>query len=81
MGVDEYETEDREDAEALSRAEAFILGVAREHHPESLGELRALLEQRPPEELNRALLRAALWSLLNENRLELTSDRTLRVAG
>jgi hypothetical protein len=74
--------EDREDAEALARAETFILEVARAHEPRSLSELRESLDEaEPPEQVDGALLRAALWALLNENRLELTPDRALRVTG
>jgi hypothetical protein len=81
MGAYEYNDEhDREDAEALSRAEELILDVATRHHPNSLGELRGLLVRDAPANMEPALLRAALWSLLNESRLELTSDRALRIA-
>jgi hypothetical protein len=70
-----------EDADALSNAEAFILDVAHRYHPSSLSELRELLERESDGEIEHGLLRAALWSLLNQNRLELTPDRTLHVAG
>jgi hypothetical protein len=70
-----------DDAEALSRAETFILEVANRHHPSSLSELRDLLDREAPPEIDHGLLRAALWSLLNPNRLELAPDRTLHVAG
>jgi hypothetical protein len=72
--------EDRHDAEALARAEKLILELATDRGPRSLSELRDLLDREAGGE-DRALLRVALWSLLNENRLELASDRTLRVAG
>jgi hypothetical protein len=82
MGVYEYDDEhDREDAEGLLRAETLILEVANRRQPNSLSDLRHWLDRDVPAEIDRALLRAALWSLLNDNRLELTSDRALRVAG
>lgn len=82
MGDYEHENDDdRSDAAALAQAEKLILELATQHHPNSLSALRVLLDQEAPAETDRALLRVALWSLLNQNRLELASDRTLRVAG
>jgi hypothetical protein len=81
MSTYEHEhDQDRQDAEALARAETLILEVATRHHPDSLSSLRNWVEHDAPAETDRALLRAALWSLLNERRLELTSERALRVA-
>jgi hypothetical protein len=81
MGHYEHESvDDREDAEALTRAEDLILAVASEHQPKSLSELRALVREHAQEGVDSAHLRVALWSLLNRSRLELTSDRSLRVA-
>jgi hypothetical protein len=79
----EYESDlDREDADRLQAAETLILRIATEHRPQSLGELRTLLDaNESPEIGDSALRRAALWSLLSQNRLELTSDRALHVAG
>lgn len=82
VGDYEYESEeDREDAETLARAEELILEIAGRHNPTSLSELREWLSQEGPAEIESDVWRAALWSLLNQNLLELTSDRTLRVAG
>jgi len=85
MGVYEHDeathSQDEADAAALARAEELILEVATEAQPSSLSDLRNLLAHGQASELDPSLLRAALWALLNENRLELTPDRTLRVAG
>jgi hypothetical protein len=78
---DHYDEADRQEAEALERAEGFILRVAEHRNPVSLSELRRWLEEDAPQGLERSVLRLALWSLLNENRLELTPDRELRVSG
>ena len=76
-----HEGQDEADAAALTRAEELILEVATEAQPNSLSELRNLLAHGRGSEVDPSLLRAALWALLNENRLELKPDRTLRVAG
>jgi hypothetical protein len=85
MGVYEHdaaaETQDAADAAALAQAEELILEIATQVQPSSLSELRTLLAGEQAGGLDPSLLRAALWALLNENRLELASDRTLRVAG
>lgn len=73
--------DDAADARALKGAEELILAVAMEQRPNSLSELRDLVAHGPGQDLDPSILRAALWALLNENRLELTSDRSLRVAG
>jgi hypothetical protein len=81
VGLYEYEDErDREEAEALERAQTVILEIARREQPESLAELRDLIERDAPPDIDPALLRLGLWSLLSDNRLELTADRALRVA-
>jgi hypothetical protein len=67
------------EAEALREAEEFVLHVARERHPSSLSELRTRVIEENEGHVDWSLLRVALWSLLNEHRLELTSDRKLRV--
>jgi hypothetical protein len=85
MGVYEHDeatrNQDEADAAALARAEELILEVATDERPNSLRDLRNLLAHGPASELDPSLMRAALWALLNENRLELAPDRTLRVAG
>lgn len=84
MTSNEYENdqelaEDAVDAEALARVEGFILEIAKRYHPESLSQLRTLLDQHPIEEPE--LLRTALWSLLNQDLLVLSTDRRLHVGG
>lgn len=77
---EQLEAEEREDAAALAEVQDLILRVAAEHRPDSLGELRNWLYHAGGAEVNPALLRAALWILLSEDRLHLASDRTLRVS-
>lgn len=76
---DQELAEDAVDAEALARVEGFILEIANRYHPESLSQLRTLLDQHPIEEPE--LLRTALWSLLNQDLLVLSNDRRLHVGG
>lgn len=69
-----------DEAEALHEAEEFVLCVAREWQPASLGELRSRIDEKNREQgLDASLLRVAVWSLLNAHRLQLSPDRRLRI--
>jgi hypothetical protein len=86
MGVPEHEhgieaEADAADAAELARAKELILEVASGENPSSLRELRNLLAHGRTSEVDPALLRVAVWALLNEHRLALDPDRTLHVAG
>jgi hypothetical protein len=79
----DVEAQEAEDANALTQAEELILRVAREHEEEtrSLGDLRNWLAHAEIPDDVRPFIRVALWSLLNENKLELTPQRELRISG
>jgi hypothetical protein len=74
------EAQEEEDARAIGQAEALVLRIATERHPESLQQLRHLLDEADIGDVDRQLIRVAIWRLLNADRLQLTDDRRLQVA-
>lgn len=66
------------DRRAIAAAEDVVLSVFHDKHPSSLQELRReLAETSLPSDVDRNLLRVAIWRLLNTDRLRLTDDRVL----
>jgi len=55
--------------------------VAAEQDVESLQQLRDLLAHSELGGVDSKLIRVAIWRLLNADRLQLTEDRRLQVAG
>jgi hypothetical protein len=74
------EVQERADREAIGAAEQLVLAVIAEQHPASLQDLRAALAHAELGDVDRNLLRVAIWRLLNSDRLQLTDDRRLEVA-
>jgi HD-GYP domain-containing protein (c-di-GMP phosphodiesterase class II) len=84
MSIDEgrlIEAQEEADAEAIQQAEELVLRVAAEQDVESLQQLRDLLAHSELGGVDSKLIRVAIWRLLNADRLQLTEDRRLQVAG
>jgi len=84
MSVDEgdlIEAQEAADAQAIQQAEELVLRVAAEQDAESLQQLRDLLAHSELGGVDSKLIRVAIWRLLNADRLQLTEDRRLQVAG
>ena len=84
MSIDEgrlIEAQEEADAEAIQQAEELVLRVAAEQDVESLQQLRDLLAHFELGGVDSKLIRVAIWRLLNADRLQLTEDRRLQVAG
>jgi hypothetical protein len=82
MSANEQETpieaQEGVDRQAITAAEEAVLALFNEKHPSSLQELRReLAEAALPPEIDRSLVRVAIWRLLNSNRLQLSDDRVL----
>jgi hypothetical protein len=73
------EAQEEEDARAIDEAETLVLRIATDRHPESLQQLRELLDETDVGDVDRQLIRVAIWRLLNADRLQLTDDRRLQV--
>ncbi len=84
MSVDEgslIEAQEEADAQAIQLAEELVLRVATEQDAQSLQQLRNLLAHSELGGVDSKLIRVAIWRLLNADRLQLTEDRRLQVAG
>jgi hypothetical protein len=84
MSIDEgdlIEAQEAADAQAIQQAEELVLRVAAEQDAESLQQLRDLLAHSELGGVDSKLIRVAIWRLLNADRLQLTEDRRLQVAG
>jgi len=84
MAVDEgrlIEAQEEADAQAIQLAEELVLRIATEEEPQSLQQLRELLAHSELGGVDSKLIRVAIWRLLNADRLTLTEDRRLQVAG
>lgn len=75
------EAQEEADAQAIQQAEELVLRVAAEQDVESLQQLRDLLAHSELGGVDSKLIRVAIWRLLNADRLQLTEDRRLQVAG
>lgn len=84
MAVDEgrlIEAQEEADAQAIQLAEELVLRIATEEDPQTLQQLRELLARSELGGVDSKLIRVAIWRLLNADRLKLTEDRRLEVAG
>lgn len=85
MSANEHETlieaQEEADRQEIAAVEEAVLAVFREKRPESLQALSRVLAQADLGDIDRGLLRVAIWRLLHTKRLELTDDRRLAAAG